>query len=252
MPSCLVVQHIEPEGPYAIGEALIASGVEVVLCRTFAGEPLPRRIDDFEGLVVMGGPMSATSDQGFPTRQREIELLARAVGSGVPTLGVCLGAQLLAVAGGARVMAGPAGPEIGWSPVGFTAEAAEDPLFSNLPPELTVLHWHGETYQLPQGAVRLASNGSYAQQAFRLGDLAWGLQFHIEVDEVAVAAFVDAFGGEARAAGTSPDAIRAATPGALGTLVPCRDQLLAGFAALVAGSDASVGAGSGEQLAERT
>jgi GMP synthase-like glutamine amidotransferase len=241
MPTCLVVQHADPEGPYAVGEALGAAEVEVVVCRTHAGDPLPSSVDELDGVVVMGGPMSALRDEGFPTRHQEIELLARAVDLAVPTLGVCLGAQLLAVAAGAAVVAGSTGPEIGWAPVAFSAEAADDPLFSTVPPELTVLHWHGETYDLPPGATGLASSAAYAQQAFRLGDRAWGLQFHLEVDRGAVDSFVVAFGDEARAAGTTPDAIRAATADSLRALLPHRHRVLQNFAALVAHRDPSPG-----------
>ena len=186
MPSCLVVQHVEPEGPYAIGDALAAAGVDVVRCRTYASEPVPGRASDFDGLVVMGGPMSAVSDVGFPTRRQEIALVADALDVALPTLGVCLGSQLLAVAAGGRVMAGRDGLEVGWARVRVDAAAADDPLFSTVPTELTVLHWHGDTYELPSGAVPLASSASYAQQAFRVGDRAWGLQFHVEVDQIAV------------------------------------------------------------------
>jgi GMP synthase-like glutamine amidotransferase len=251
MPSCLVVQHVEPEGPYAIGEALTAAGVDVVRWRTYTGEPLPGRVDEFDGLVVMGGPMSATSDDGFPTRFDELALLVEAIDLGLPVLGVCLGAQLLALAGGGRVMAGRAGPEIGWAPVRFGAVAVDDALFSAVPTELTVLHWHGDTYDLPPGAVHLASSSSYPQHGFRVGDRAWGLQFHVEVDQVAVDAFVDAFGHETLTAGTTPAAIRAATPGALTALVPHRRGVLARFAALVAAGDRTAGGGGVDQLADR-
>ncbi len=242
MPSCLVVQHVEPEGPYAIGEALVAAGVDVVPWRTYTGEPLPRQLDELDGVVVMGGPMSATSDDGFPTRTDELALLADAVDVGLPVLGVCLGAQLLALAGGGRVMAGRPGPEVGWAPVRFDAGAADDALFSAVPAELTVLHWHGDTYDLPPGAVRLASSASYPQQAFRLGRSAWGLQFHVEVDDSAVDAFVAAFGHDALAAGTTPAAIRVATPGALAALGPHRRDVLGRFAALVAAGASAPGA----------
>lgn len=251
MPSCLVVQHVEPERSYAIGEALAGAGVELVEWRTFAGEPLPRRIGDVAGLVVMGGPMSARSDEGFATRRQEIDLLAEALDLGVPTLGTCLGAQLLATAAGGRVVPGSQGQEVGWAPVRLSAAAAADPLFAAVPPELTVLHWHGETFELPPGAVHLASSGAYPQQAFRVGDRAWGLQFHIEVDEAAVAAFVAAFGEDARAAGTTPEAIVAATPGAVRALAPHRDGILARYAALVADGRAPAASAPADQLADR-
>ncbi len=200
----------------------------------------------------MGGPMSAVSDVGFPTRRREIALIADALDVGLPMLGVCLGSQLLAVAAGGRVMVGRNGLEVGWAPVRFAAAAADDPILSTVPTELTVLHWHGETYELPPGAVPLASSPSYSQQAFRVGDRAWGLQFHVEVDRVAVDAFVDAFGDDVVAAGTTPEAIRAATPGALDDLGPHRHDLLARFAALVAAGDRTVGGGGVDQLVDRS
>ena len=125
MSSCLVVQHLEPESSYAIGEALSSSGIDVDQRRTHTGAPLPRTLDGFDGLVVMGGPMSADSDDGFPTRRQELDLLSEAVELGLPTLGVCLGAQLLAAATGGRVLRGASGPEIGWGPVRLEATAAD-------------------------------------------------------------------------------------------------------------------------------
>jgi GMP synthase-like glutamine amidotransferase len=240
MPSCLVIQHVEPERPYAISDALDVTGTDVIVRRVDANDFLPQRIGDFDGLVIMGGPMSATSDEGFLTRERELDLLAQALDLGLPTLGVCLGAQLLAIAAGGRVLAGPTGPEIGWAPVRLRSAAASDPLFSIAPAELQVLHWHGDTYELPPGAVHLASSISYPHQAFRVGDSAWGLQFHIEVDEAAVDAFLRKFGHEVLAAGTTPETIRKATPGALSELRPHRDALLGRFAALVGSRRSSI------------
>jgi len=234
MTTCFVITHVEPEGPHAIATGLVAAGVDVVLCSVHAGDRLPRRLDAVDGLVVMGGPMSAASDEGFATRQRELELLAGAVGAGIPTLGICLGAQLLAAAAGARVMAGSRGMEVGWGPVRLTPDAGHDALLAGLPSPLTVLHWHGDTFDLPPGAALLASNDRYRHQAFRVGEAAWGLQFHIEVDQGAVDGFLRAFGHDALTAGTTPEEIGAATPGALEALGPHRDTVVGRFADLVA------------------
>ncbi len=170
MPTCLVIQHLAPEGPYLIAEALENAGIAVELCQVFAGGQLPASLDGYSGLVVMGGPMSAASDDGFATRTAEIELLEDALERGLPALGVCLGAQLLALAAGGKVYPGAEGPEIGWAPVSLkTWEAERDVLFGELPGELTVLHWHGDTFDLPPGATHLAKSKAYPNQAFRAG-----------------------------------------------------------------------------------
>jgi GMP synthase-like glutamine amidotransferase len=236
MPRCLVVQHVPPEGPYAVGSALRSAGVDLEICRTFAGDRVPTQLDGWDGLVVMGGPMSAASDDGFPTRRREVDLLASAITAGTPTLGVCLGAQLLAVAAGADVYPGPVGPEIGWGTVALSAEAQSDHLLGGLPATLSVLHWHGDTFDLPPGSVRLATNSTYANQAFRLGDRAWGIQFHAEVDRSAVDAFVDAFASEATAAGVDPQVISAEAPASLTRVAEPRRLITTRFADLVATS----------------
>ncbi len=233
-PTCLVVQHVEPERPYAIGDALGAAGVAVDLRRVFAGEPLPSDLTGFAGCVIMGGPMSACDDEGFPTRRFELDLLVDALAREVPTLGVCLGAQLLARAAGGKVFPGGAGPEVGWAPIELTRSAAHDPLLADIPARLTVLHWHGDTFDLPPGSAHLATSARYPTQAFRIGAVAWGLQFHLEVDDEAVGAFLDAFGSDAGRAGTSAASIDAATPGALDALRPHRARVLARFAQLVA------------------
>ncbi len=233
-PPCLVVQHVEPERPYAIGDALAAAGVMVDIRRVHVGDTLPPDVADFAGLVVMGGPMSAHCDRGFPTRRAELDLLTDAVAHGVPTIGVCLGAQLLALAGGGSVFPGANGPEVGWAPIEITELAADDPLLADLPDRLTVLHWHGDTFEPPPGSARLATSSRYQGQAFRIGARAWGFQFHLEVDEDAVAAFLDAFAQDTAQAGTSREVIEAESRAALEALEPQRARVLARFADLVA------------------
>jgi GMP synthase-like glutamine amidotransferase len=231
--SCLVVQHIEPEGPYVIGDALAKGSVTVDVCLMPADPHLPPSLDGYQGMVVMGGPMSATSDEAFPTRAREIELLEEAIERGLPTLGVCLGAQLLAIAAGGKVYPGADGPEIGWAPVFFGHKAETDPLLAGLPEELTVMHWHSETFDVPPGSTHLASSKLYPNQAFRVGGRAWGFQFHLEVDRSAVGAFLGAFGDEAKAAGVAPGAISAQAGAVLAELATRQQLVLERFAFLV-------------------
>ena len=233
MPSCLIVQHVAPEGPYAFGGALEAAGVSIERCRVFAGDAVPGDVSGLDGVIVMGGPMSATSDEGFATRSEEVALLASALAGRLPVLGVCLGAQLLALAAGGEVFAGPAGQEIGWSPITFSDEAASDGLVGGLGSSIEVLHWHGDTFSLPADTVLLASSERYENQAFRAGERAWGLQFHLEVDALAVEAFLSAFGAEADAPGISSASIAADTPRALGALAPIRERVAHRFAAVV-------------------
>jgi GMP synthase-like glutamine amidotransferase len=232
-PSCLIVQHVASEGPYVIADVLARAGAEVDQRVLSSGADLPRTLEGYQGLVVMGGPMSATSDEGFSSRAGEVELLEEALARGTPTLGVCLGAQLLAVAAGGKVYPGTMGPEIGWGAVSFTDAAATDPLLSGLGPEATVLHWHADTFDVPPGSTHLASSGRYPNQAFRAGDWAWGFQFHLEVDVQAVRAFLAAFGDDAIGAGTPPETIAAGAASATAKLAGLQRLVLERFAGLV-------------------
>ena len=135
------------------------------------------------GIVVLGGSMGVYETAKFPFLSREIEILKEALERQVPTLGICLGSQLLAAAGGTRVFKGPKGKEVGWYPVRMRSGASEDPLLKHCPAEPMVFHWHGDTFELPEGASLLASSEKYPHQAIRLGKKAWGLQFHIVMTE---------------------------------------------------------------------
>jgi GMP synthase-like glutamine amidotransferase len=128
----------------------------------------------------MGGPMSVNDEAEHPWLVEEKALIRSAVERGLPFWGSCLGVQLLAASLGARVHAGPA-PEVGVLPVHLTAAAAVDPVFAGLPEALPTLQWHGDTFELPDGAVLLATSPAYPNQAFRVGRAAYGVQFHVEV-----------------------------------------------------------------------
>jgi GMP synthase (glutamine-hydrolysing) len=135
---------------------------------------------DFAGIVAMGGAMGAYEDDAYPWLAPERRLIGEAVRAGKPYWGICLGAQLLAASLGAKVSPGPA-PEVGVLPVHLTPAAYVDPVFAAMPATFSTLQWHGDTYELPEGAVRLAGSELYEQQAYVLGS-AYALQFHLEVD----------------------------------------------------------------------
>lgn len=174
----LVLQHVPFEGPAEIAGWARTRGHELEVRRLFAGEPLPA-LDALDGLVAMGGPMSANDGARHSWLEDERALLERAIEAERPVLGICLGAQILARAAGARVHPAPA-KEIGWLPVELLP-AARDSLLAPLPSPCVPFHWHGETFERPPGAVGLARSERCAEQAFQLGPAALGLQFHLEV-----------------------------------------------------------------------
>lgn len=180
-----VVQHVSHEGPGLIGDALRQAGRTFELVRADLGDGYPT-VSELGGLVVMGGPMGVHDVADHPWLLAERELLVAAVEDGLPVLGVCLGAQQLALALGAEVTTGPAA-EIGVGSVELTGPGRLDPV---LGPEygglarssIACVHWHQDTLALPPGAVHLAATPRYPNQAFRVGDRVYGLQFHVEVD----------------------------------------------------------------------
>lgn len=175
----LVLQHIACEPPAAYEDELRAWGADLVRVEVDAGESLPDW-RPYAGIIAMGGPMGAYEDERLPWLTDEKRMIADAVRSGMPFWGVCLGVQLLAASLDARVFAGEQA-EVGVLPVELTPEGAADPVFSWLPPHFHALQWHGDTFELPAGAVRLARSRAYEQQAFRY-ERAYGVQFHLEVD----------------------------------------------------------------------
>ncbi len=182
----VVIQHVAHEGPGAVESAVARAGGTLSVVRVDEGHPVPAptAASGMAGLVVMGGPMSAHDDE--PWLHDERALLRAAVEAGIPVLGICLGAQQLAAALGAVVTRGPA-PQCGVGEVHLTLEALEDPVFGPAPTPLPCVHWHAETFSLPEGAVRLARDDAYENQAFRVGARAYGLQFHVEVTASLVA-----------------------------------------------------------------
>lgn len=174
-PTLLAIQHVPWETPHRVLDA--CGGLHVHTVKPLAGQQLPAH-DEVAGVVAMGGPMGVDETDRHPELEAEREWLAEAMRRGMPALGICLGAQLLARALGAEVRAGK-GPELGYAPVEVLAP--DDPLIGALAPSTTVLHWHGDVFDLPAGAEHLARSPRTEIQAFRHGG-AWGILFHPESD----------------------------------------------------------------------
>ncbi len=173
----LAFRHVPFEGIGLIGRTLAERNIEVDYADLYCADAEVPDAAAYDGLIFLGGPMSVNDD--LPYLAREMEWIRQAVAQGRPVLGICLGAQLIARAMGANVRSNAA-KEIGWYDLRFTDAAARDPLFDGLSLE-TVFHWHGETFDLPRGGELLASSDLCCNQAFRLGDRVYALQFHLEV-----------------------------------------------------------------------
>ena len=173
----LAFRHSPSDGLGLIAAVLDARGIACQCVDLYSAPAAETSITDADALILLGGSMSVNDNLSF--LNREIECARAAVQAGKALLGICLGAQLIAKALGAKVY--PNGKkEIGWAPVTFTNAARNDPLFHGLASEV-IFHWHGETFDLPEGAELLASSADCRHQAFRFGDRVYGLQFHLEV-----------------------------------------------------------------------
>lgn len=188
------LQHVPFEGPANIAKWIHARRHRLTTTRLDRGEALPG-LDRVDWIVVMGGPMNVYEYRHHPWLRDEKRYLEAALAANKTLLGVCLGAQLLADVLGGKVYQNPE-KEIGWWPVAFRPSGLVDCLFPGAPRELTVFHWHGDTFDLPTGATWLASSPGCEHQAFALGERVIGLQFHLESTPASVAALIRHCGHE--------------------------------------------------------
>lgn len=213
----LALVHQPDAGPGVFAEAIRDSGVELDLWPiTERGKGPPREIADYDAILTFGGAMHADQEDRHPWLRFEKDFLAAVVEDGTPLLAVCLGAQLLAEAagGGSRRMAGP---EIGWLGVELLPDGKDDPLLGPLAPSFTAFQWHRYECLLPPGAVALARSPA-SLQAFRVGEWAWGIQFHAEVTADDAGSWIDDWRDDEDAVrtGLDPEALRAETGKAIG------------------------------------
>jgi GMP synthase (glutamine-hydrolysing) len=239
----IVLQHAPTEGPERVATLLAARDVACEVRALFAGDPVPAEVAPDQLVVVMGGPMGVADTAEYPFLAREIAFLRELIARDLPVLGICLGSQLLAAAAGARVYPntrpGPTGApeparEVGWAPVDFIGVETE-PALAGLRAREVMLHWHGDTYDLPPGAVHLASTPVCRHQAYRLGRRQFGLQFHPEVEASTIARWVQEDADYVRGA-CGPDGaarILADTERLHGGARPIGDRLLNNILALM-------------------
>jgi GMP synthase (glutamine-hydrolysing) len=225
-PPVIILGHVAEESAGTLADALTRAGLDIRYVDLFRDPPADLPLAETAGLVVLGGPMNADEVDRYPFLKLDVQWIQQAIKAKLPLLGICLGSQLLAKALGARVYRNPV-KEIGWYPVELLSAAAVDPLFAQSG-MTTVFQSHGDTFDLPQGAVLLASGSSCKHQAFRWGANAYGLQFHIEM----TAAMIDDWLSAGEVNGElavldyiNPRAIRQQTPNSL----PDMQRLAAGI-----------------------
>lgn len=202
MKPVLVLQHHPAESIGSIAIPLAAANIPVHALEVFRQPSLPPDLQDYSGLILMGGPMSVDEQDRFPWIQPEIAFLQSAISVGKPVLGICLGSQLIAAALGARVYPGKK-KEIGWFKVRLYEGGLSDPLLAGVPASFTAFHWHGDVFEVPQNAIPLLGSDITPCQGFRFGPRTWALLCHLEVTSESVQAMIRSFPDELTAAGVN-------------------------------------------------
>lgn len=177
---CFIHEDFEDTG--CMEEWFLKNGYRISYTLFYQDQYAIPNSDKYDWLVIMGGPMGTYDEDKYPWLKPEKAAIAEAIGQNKLVLGICLGAQLIANAMGSRVYPNPE-KEIGWWPISIHPENTRNTLFETLPSMLTVFHWHGDTFDLPAGAVLLASSQATKNQAFCIGNKVLGLQFHFEVTD---------------------------------------------------------------------
>jgi GMP synthase (glutamine-hydrolysing) len=211
MAKILVLQHHPAENLGSIADALEDVALAWQYVRVFDGQPIPQDTRGVGGLIVMGGSETVYQLDRYPYLREEMRLIEDALKQNKPFLGVCLGSQLLAATLGATVRRGES-REIGWYPVRVNDAVMQDRLLRGLPAEFVPAHWHSDVFDLPAGAIALASSEKTPLQAFRYGDQAYGILFHAEMTLEILEALVTEFRDGLKRVGIDGDAILAQAP----------------------------------------
>ena len=198
----LIIKHVDIEGPGLIEYFLNQKSIPYQILSLDSDAQLPK-LEGFTHVVILGGPMNVYEEDHYPFLRAEDLFIKEAIQRGKFVLGICLGAQLIAKALGAKVFKASL-KEIGWYDILLTMIGSKDPLFSNLPKTFPVFQWHGDTFEIPKGGKLIATSTSVPHQAFRYGDNAYGLQFHLEVTEKMIKEWMETYEEENKDAQASP------------------------------------------------
>ncbi|MBI5254119.1 MAG: type 1 glutamine amidotransferase [Euryarchaeota archaeon] len=180
----LALQHVACENMGGLEKALNEKSIEYEYLPLYEGVKVPRNFRGYNGLVILGGPMNVYEEDKYPFLRDENVLIKKALSDKIPTLGICLGAQLIAKACGARVTKGER-KEIGWYDLKLTREGERDRIFRGFKQKFKVFQWHGDAFEIPRSAVRLATSDLFPNQAYRIAN-AYAFQFHLEVSEAMI------------------------------------------------------------------
>lgn len=232
MTKVLVCQHVAHESLGTLGPLFKDHGIRVRYANFGRHPDLHTSVEKYDGLVILGGPMNVDQSDRYPHLLHELKLIEQALKQGIPILGICLGAQLIAKALGASVYDN-AEKEIGWYNLNLTAAASEDSLFQHFRASERVFQWHGQTFDLPQGVTHLASSELCRHQAFRYDKQVYALQFHLEVDEKIINRWLSIECNQADlkmlAPKISPELIQQETPSQIVRLNQLSEQVFSHF-----------------------
>ena len=179
----LVIRHVSGSSLGLLEKFLKQKGVFIKYVDIALGETLADSVTDYSHLIILGGPISAYEEEKYPFLRYEFALLETALEQKLPTVGICLGAQILARVLGGKVYRGENGREVGWCEVQFNLAGSQDWLFQNFPDRLKVFESHQDTFEIPSGCIHLALSDKYINQSFRYQNTAWALQFHLEFNQ---------------------------------------------------------------------
>src|SRR4051794_1151463 len=234
----LVIHHLEPPTLGHAARVLACAGVPLAERLVASGEPLPA-LDEVSGVLSLGGHQSATELDRHPYLVDELRLLRQAVEDRVPVLGICLGGQLLSAACGGSVRRAPA-RQIAWFEVEPLPAAKSDPLFGDVPADVSFVRWNEDSFELPPGGLELVRRSGAGVDAFRVGDAAWGVQFHPELDDAMADGWYRGYPDTLRQAGVQEVDARAADARHAAGQAALAEALFGGFARVLVRREAAM------------
>ncbi len=228
----LALQHADPEHPGLIADAVRGVGGILETIRGDIGQAVPESLDGYSGLIIMGGPQSVYEEDNFPYLRDEKQLALEAIDNSIPLIGVCLGSQVIADVLGSEVHPS-GGVEIGWKNVTRSPEIAGDPVLAPLPQTFTPLHWHGDVYDLPNGARPIGSSEMTPVQGFTYGETTYALLFHLEMTGQQITEMATLFPEDIRRGGLEPENLLSETPAHVAALKPAANEIFTRWAKLL-------------------